>query len=69
MFMAIGQGISVTPIQLVASAASVVNGGRMLTPRVVSHFSDSYGEILHEFKTQETPIGIRDYTTEKFSER
>ncbi|AVQ10403.1 Penicillin-binding protein, transpeptidase domain protein [Leptospira santarosai] len=65
MFMAIGQGISVTPIQLVASAASVVNGGRMLTPRVVSHLSDSYGAILHEFKTQESPIGIREYTTEK----
>ncbi|WP_125179728.1 penicillin-binding transpeptidase domain-containing protein, partial [Leptospira ellisii] len=65
MFMAIGQGVSVTPIQLVASAASVVNGGRMLTPRVVSHLSDSYGEILHEFKTQETPIGIRDYTTDR----
>ncbi|EQA35354.1 penicillin-binding protein, transpeptidase domain protein [Leptospira inadai serovar Lyme str. 10] len=65
MFMAIGQGMSVTPVQLVASAASVVNGGRFLTPRVVSHITDSYGEVLHEFKAEEAPVGIREYSTER----
>ncbi|TGK17967.1 PASTA domain-containing protein [Leptospira fluminis] len=65
MFLAIGQGISVTPIQLVASAASVVNGGRFVTPRVVSHVTDVYGEVLHEYKSEEAPVGIREYSTER----
>ncbi|PJZ71321.1 penicillin-binding protein [Leptospira perolatii] len=65
MFMAIGQGISVTPIQLVASAASVANGGRFITPRIVSHITDSYGEVLHEFKLEEAPVGIKEYTTDR----
>lgn len=65
MFMAIGQGISVTPVQLVASAASIVNGGRFVTPRVVSHITDSYGEVMHEFHSEETPVGIREYSTDR----
>jgi cell division protein FtsI/penicillin-binding protein 2 len=32
---AFGQGVSVTPIQLMTAASSVVNGGRMVTPHVL----------------------------------
>ena len=33
--MAIGQGLSVTPIQMAAAYGAIANGGRLLTPRLV----------------------------------
>lgn len=62
-FMAIGQGISVTPIQLITSAATVVNGGKILTPIIVTHITDSYGNRLKEFNQKPTKIGIKKHTT------
>ena len=62
-FMAIGQGISVTPIQLVTSAATVINGGKILTPRMVAYVSDSYGEIIHKTDAVFEMAGIRENTT------
>jgi len=58
-FLSIGQGLSVTPIQLVASAASVVNGGRFINPRPVTKITNSYGELVHQFSVKSTDIGIK----------
>lgn len=38
---AIGQGISVTPIQLVTAVSAVANGGKLMKPQIVSKVTDS----------------------------
>lgn len=62
-YTAIGQGVSVTPVQLVTAAAGVVNGGRIFTPTIVSHITDSYGEIIKQYQPDPEFIGITDSTT------
>ncbi|MDF3819778.1 penicillin-binding protein [Leptospira sp. 96542] len=64
-FLSIGQGISVTPIQLITSAAAVVNGGVLFEPSVVSSVTNSYGELVHEFSTKQELIGIKKGAAEK----
>ncbi|MCZ8157563.1 MAG: penicillin-binding transpeptidase domain-containing protein [Leptospira sp.] len=58
-FLSIGQGISVTPIQLITAAAAVVNGGILFEPSVVSHITNSYGELVHEFSPKGEALGIK----------
>ncbi len=41
-----GQGISVTPIQLLTAFASIANGGKRMEPHVVSKIQTSQGEII-----------------------
>jgi len=41
-----GQGISVTPIQLVSAIATIVNGGNLITPHVVRQIQDDEGNII-----------------------
>lgn len=62
-FLSIGQGLSVTPIQLVASAASLINGGNYIEPYVVSHITNSYGELVHQFEKKGTPLGFSKVAT------
>jgi cell division protein FtsI (penicillin-binding protein 3) len=62
--MAIGQGFSVTPIQLVSAATAIVNGGKVFTPTVVSHITDSYGDIVKQFQYEPEYLGISASTTQ-----
>jgi cell division protein FtsI (penicillin-binding protein 3) len=56
--VAFGQGIAVTPLSFVAAAASVVNGGRRITPTFLKQESrDLRGEqVIHE----DTSVQMRD---------
>lgn len=45
--IAIGQGLAVTPLQLVTALAAVVNGGHLLKPYIVKTASDSDGNIIY----------------------
>jgi cell division protein FtsI/penicillin-binding protein 2 len=63
-YMAIGQGFSVTPIQLVSAAASLVNGGKVITPSILSHISNSYGEIVRQNQIQSENLNLREDTSE-----
>ncbi|MBV1759320.1 MAG: PASTA domain-containing protein [Dethiosulfatibacter sp.] len=45
---AFGQGISVTPVQLVTAVASLSNGGNLVKPRLVKQLVDNGGNIVHE---------------------
>lgn len=54
-----GQGIAVTPMQMVAAVAAVANGGTLMQPYVVQQFvtEDGYGHILKE--TENAPKVVR----------
>ncbi len=64
-YLAIGQGIGVTPLQLVTSAASVVNGGRVHTPIIVSHITNAYGDVVRQFYPSFDYIDIDEKTTKQ----
>ena len=41
-----GQTFKVTPIQMITAAAATINGGYLMQPYIVSHATDSYGNIV-----------------------
>jgi len=45
-----GQGISVTPIQLVAGFSAIANGGNLVKPLIVKRIINDRGDIIKEFK-------------------
>jgi cell division protein FtsI (penicillin-binding protein 3) len=64
--LSFGQGISVTPVQLVAAMATFANGGRRVTPRLLAARSDgeeaAHGEaprVLSEQTTREVVAMLR----------
>ncbi len=48
---AFGQRFNVTMIQQLAAVCAVANGGRLVTPHLMSSFSDADGNIVHSYKT------------------
>ncbi len=48
--IAFGQGITVTPMQLVAAVSAVVNGGNLMEPRIAKKLIDNDGNTIHEFQ-------------------
>lgn len=65
--IAIGQGLAVTPLQLVTAMAAVVNGGKLMSPYIVKEAVNSLGELVYrgepkvmrEVMTPETAAWIR----------
>ncbi|MBQ7220206.1 MAG: penicillin-binding protein 2 [Synergistaceae bacterium] len=65
--IAIGQGLAVTPLQLVTAMAAVVNGGKLMSPYIVKEAVNSLGEVVYrgepkvmrEVITPETAAWIR----------
>ena len=65
--IAIGQGLAVTPLQLVTAMAAVVNGGKLMSPYIVKEAVNSLGEVVYkgepkvmrEVMTSETTEWIR----------
>jgi cell division protein FtsI (penicillin-binding protein 3) len=45
-----GQGIAVTPLQLITAMASVINGGRMMKPYIVREILDPEGRVVYRGK-------------------
>ncbi|MDR1939200.1 MAG: stage V sporulation protein D, partial [Clostridiales bacterium] len=41
-----GQAVAVTPIELLVGVNSVINGGKVMTPRLVSSITDTNGKII-----------------------
>jgi len=47
--MAFGQGLSVTPIQMVSAVGAVANDGKLMVPRIVKGYADNDGNMTEEF--------------------
>ncbi|MBQ9708930.1 MAG: PASTA domain-containing protein [Firmicutes bacterium] len=47
-----GQGIAVTPIQLITAISSFGNDGKMMKPRLVKEITDSKGKTVKSFDTE-----------------
>ncbi|MFO7152636.1 MAG: stage V sporulation protein D [Bacillota bacterium] len=45
-----GQGISVTPIQMITAVATVANDGKMMAPHLAKALVDDEGNVIQEFK-------------------
>jgi cell division protein FtsI (penicillin-binding protein 3) len=50
--IAFGQGISVTPLQIVNAYTAIANGGYLMRPFIVKKIVDSKGNVLQETKPQ-----------------
>ena len=46
--IAIGQGLAVTPLQLITAMASIVNGGKLMSPYIVREAMNSAGDIVYK---------------------
>ncbi|MCR5346903.1 MAG: penicillin-binding protein 2 [Fretibacterium sp.] len=62
--IAIGQGLAVTPLQLITAGAAIVNGGRLMSPYIVKQASNSYGEVVY----RGTPKVMREVLTPETAE-
>lgn len=47
-----GQGIAVTPMQLITAISSVANGGNLMKPRIVKELVDDKGNVQQEIKPE-----------------
>lgn len=47
--MSFGQSLTITPLQLLRSAAAIVNGGYLITPHIGTKLLDADGHIVEEF--------------------
>lgn len=59
-----GQGISVTPVQLVTAISAAVNGGQLITPHVMKQVKDNDGNIVVDNKPQIVRRVISEQTSE-----
>jgi cell division protein FtsI (penicillin-binding protein 3)/stage V sporulation protein D (sporulation-specific penicillin-binding protein) len=46
--ISIGQGLAVTPLQLITATAAIVNGGELLSPYIVQEAVNSAGEVVYK---------------------
>lgn len=50
--MAIGQGIAVTPLQILCAISAIANGGELLKPYIVKKIVDPNGNVIKEGKKE-----------------
>ena len=50
--MAYGQGIAVTPIQLITAVSALGNEGKLMQPRIVKELRDDKGTVIQKFDTK-----------------
>lgn len=59
-----GQGISVTPIQLITSFSEVINGGFNLNPTIVEKVEDEFGNVQYEWEQTDKEQVYKKETSE-----
>lgn len=63
-----GQAIAVTPVQLVSAVSSVLNGGKLKTPHVVSQIRDINGQLAYQFQEKNDRISINQNVSEQLKQ-
>ena len=58
-----GQGISVTPIQLVRALCAIANGGYLLEPRLVREIRTPEGELIKKFEKKVITQAVSERTS------
>ncbi|MCD6232292.1 PASTA domain-containing protein [Candidatus Aerophobetes bacterium] len=63
--ISIGQGIAVTPLQMVTAFCALINGGRLLRPYLVKYISTPEGKVVEVNKPQMIEKVISSSTSQK----
>ncbi|MDR1245824.1 MAG: PASTA domain-containing protein [Clostridiales Family XIII bacterium] len=63
--MSYGQGISITPIQLITAVSAIGNGGNLMKPRLVKALADGDGNIVTSFDAQVVRRILSEQTAEE----
>lgn len=63
-----GQGVAVTPIQLVTAVSSLGNDGNLMRPRLVKEIKDSDGNTVEEIKTEVVRQTVSKETADEMKE-
>ena len=63
--MAFGQSFQITPIQLATTAASLINGGKRITPHFGVEVRDSDGALIQTYRYEEGKRILSEETSEK----
>lgn len=66
--MSYGQGIAVTPIQLVTAVCAIGNDGVLMQPRVVKELTDDKGKTVKTFETRELKKVISSKTASEMKD-
>lgn len=65
--MSYGQGIAVTPIQLITAVSALGNEGKLMQPRIVKELRDDDGNIIQSFDTKVIRQVISKETADEMS--
>ncbi len=66
--MSYGQGIAVTPINLLTAVSAIGNDGKLMQPRLVKAMMDSDGNVVEEFQPEVVRQVISKQTAEEMCE-
>ena len=56
-----GQGISITPLQLITAVSAIGNNGKLMQPRIVKELVDDNGNVIHRYE----PVLVRQVISEE----
>lgn len=62
-----GQGIAVTPLQMVRAVAAIANGGKLMKPQIVKEIKDAHGKVIR-IKPEEIRRVISPQTAQVITE-
>ncbi|MGN0489521.1 MAG: penicillin-binding transpeptidase domain-containing protein [Ruminococcus sp.] len=63
-----GQGISITPIQMITACSAIVNGGKVMQPYVVQSIADAEGNVIKNVEPTVKRQVISQETSKKMCE-
>lgn len=66
--VAFGQSFQITPIQLITTISSIINGGRRITPHFGVKALDAEGNVVETFEYPVTPDIVSEETSETMRE-